>query len=557
VSTAEAVACLRRGDLPGAEAAVVRALDQNPSDVEALNMRAMLRHQRGDIAGAIEAMSAVLTVTPMDVAAHFNRATLLHQAGRLEEAVHGYARALDLEPRDVTAWVQCAAAERALGRHEDAARSCARALEIDPRNPTALNDGAAAYARLGRFEEALALFDRLVKADPESALAHANRGKVLAELGRFEEACAAYKKALIENPQHAPAWNNLGVARAALGRYDEAIEAYESASLGENQNFDAGHPLFNKAAALLVQGQYAKGFETYAQRFAAGATNAPPRVETAAPWSGERVDGLLRIRGEQGVGDQLLFTRLLPLVFARTPRVAIDCDPRIASLLKRAYPQLEAVLGPNEVSDDVSAHIAIGDVAGVLQLAPDDIAPLPIVMQADARRTDELRGKYQTLAQGRPIVGVAWASPRARLARPKTARLEHWGALLREPYFFVSLQYGDDRADVEAARRAFGCEIYRDESVDQMRSIEDFAAQLSALDRIVTISNTTAHVAGALGLACLVLVPPAFGLHWYWGLESAKTPWYPSLTLLRRALSAPWESQIEEAAALLRNALLR
>ncbi|HYD71568.1 MAG TPA: tetratricopeptide repeat-containing glycosyltransferase family protein, partial [Candidatus Binatia bacterium] len=465
-------------------------------------------------------------------------------------------RALELEPRDVAAWTQCAAAERALGRHDDAARSCERALEIDPRNRTALNDGGAALAKIGRFEEALELFDRLVKVDPDSASAHTNRGKVLAEMGRYEEACSAYKRALVANPNHAPTWNSLGVARAALGRYAEAIDAYESASLGENQNFDAGHPLFNKATALLLLGDYPRGFDSYAQRFAAKATNQPPRVEEAPRWDGERVDGVMRVRGEQGVGDQLLFTRLLPLVVARTPRVAVDCDPRIASLLKRAYPRLESVLAPSEIARDVRAHIAMGDIAGVLKLGPKDIAALPVAMSADAEQTREFRVKYEALANGRPIVGIAWASPRAKLARSKSAALEHWGALLREPYFFVSLQYGDNRADIEAAEAAFGCEIHRDENVDQLRSIEDFAAQLAALDCIVTVSNTTAHVAGALGLKCLVLVPPTHGLHWYWGVEGATTPWYPTLSLVRRALGAPWDEQIAEAAGAVRTALL-
>jgi tetratricopeptide (TPR) repeat protein len=556
MSTAEAVACLRRGDFAGAESAVARALAANPRDVEALNVRAMLRHQRGDMAGAIEAFNAVLATSPKDVGAQFNRATLLHQAGRLEEAVHGYARALDLEPRDVTAWIQRAAAERVLGRLDDVARSCARALEIDPNNPAALNEGAAALGKLGRLEEALALFDRLVKLTPESPSAHTNRGKTLSELGRFEEAAKSYQAAIRANPNHAPAWNNLGVARAALGRYQEAIEAWDSASLGENQNFDAGHPLFNKATALLLRGDYALGFELYARRFAAGATKAPPGVEAAPAWRGERLDGLLRIRGEQGVGDQILFTRLLPLVLERTPRVAVDCDPRLAGLLRRAYPQLESVLAPNQMCTETDAHIAMGDLPGVLNLAPDDIAPLPVAMKADAGKAAALREKYRRFGESKPVIGIAWASPLAKLARSKRAALEHWGALLREPYLFVSLQYGDDRADIDAARSQFGCHLMHDDSIDQMRSIEDFAAQLAALDGIVTISNTTAHVAGAIGLPALVLLPPAHGLHWYWGVEGPRTPWYPSLHLVRRALDASWESQIASAAGQLRNALL-
>jgi len=251
---------------------------------------------------------------------------------------------------------------------------------------------------------------------------------------------------------------------------------------------------------------------------------------------------------EQGVGDQLLFARLLPLVLDRTPRVVVDCDPRLAPLLKRAHPQLEAVLAPNEVHFNTAAEIAMGDIAGVLKLTSDEIARLPPALSADAEKARALRKKYEMLAQGRPIVGVAWASPNAKLAREKSAAIEHWGALLRQPYFFVSLQYGDVSADTAAARVAFGCEIYADDRIDQMQSLDDFAAQLTALDRIVTVSNTTAHVAGSLGLNCTVLAAPGRGLFWYWGAEGETTPWYPSLRILRRPIDGRWESQIAVAA---------
>lgn len=556
MSVQEASALLRAGDLPGAEKAIDRQLAAYPGDIAALNIRAMIRHQRGDIAGAIEAMGAAIAVDGGDVHAHFNRATLLHQAGRLEEAVHGYAGALAMEPRDVTAWVQRATAERALGRHADVVTSCEAALEVDPRNPQALNELLAALGRLERLDEALAVADRLLYVSADSASAHTNRGKILSALGRFEEAAMAYKFALDVNPKHAPAWNNLGVAYMALGRHRDAIEAYERASLGENQNFDAGHPLFNTATALLLTGEYARGFEFYAQRFAANATSAPLRVEPAPAWHGERIEGVLRVRGEQGVGDQLLFTRLLPLVLERTPRVVLDCDPRIAGLLARGYPELEAVLAPNDVRGGIGAHLAMGDLPRVLRVTPGDIATMPVRLKADAAKTATLRSEYETLAEGRRIVGIAWASPRAKSARSKGAPLAEWGALLREPYFFVSLQYGDVRADIEAARAEFGATIAVDESIDQMRSIEDFAAQVAALDCVVTVSNTTAHVAGALGVKAFVLAPPAHGLHWYWGAQGDATPWYPGLTLVRRALGAPWEGQVAAAAALARNALL-
>ena len=64
------------------------------------------------------------------------------------------------------------------------------------------------------------------------------------------------------------------------------------------------------------------------------------------------------------------------------------------------------------------------------------------------------------------------------------------------------------------------------------------------MDLIITISNTTAHVAGALGVPCWVLVPAGKGQFWYWFLDREDSPWYPSLRLFRQATPGVWADVI-------------
>ncbi len=548
MSIADVIACLQRGDAAGADARLAEIIAREPRNAEALNLRAVLKQQRGDLAGALSDIDAAVAIDPKQPTAHFNRGNLLLAARRFEDAAAAFARAVELAPHDAAAWVHKAAAERQAGRDADAAESCVQALHHEPNNLAALNDGAAALGRLERFDEALALIDRLIALKSRSASAHTNRGKILVGLERWGDAVAAYRQALDCDAQHAPAWNNLGVALARVGRYAEAIEAYDRAAQSPATHFDQGHPVFNKSVSLLLLGEYARGFKAYAQRFAAGAVPRSPCADAAPEWDGAKIDGPLRIWSEQGVGDQLMFLRLLPLVFERTPNVVIDSDPRLAAMLRRAYPQLANIVAPH-ATHEAAAQIAMGDLARVLDIAPDMIATLPVTISASADTVARLRAKYEALAQGRPIIGIAWASPKASLARLKSAAIEHWGDLLSQPYYFVSLQYGDASSDIAAARGQFGCDIHVDDAVDQMRSIEDFAAQIAALDHIVTISNTTAHVAGAIGARCLVMLPPARGLTWYWGLEGERMPWYPNLRLVRGAPGASWSDLIGAATA--------
>ncbi|MND00991.1 hypothetical protein D3C83_197940 [compost metagenome] len=57
---------------------------------------------------------------------------------------------------------------------------------------------------------------------------------------------------------------------------------------------------------------------------------------------------------------------------------------------------------------------------------------------------------------------------------------------------------------------------------------------------MITISNTTAHMAGALGVNGAVLLPASRGLMWHWFDSMEGSPWYPSLTLLRQKTDGDW-----------------
>lgn len=49
------------------------------------------------------------------------------------------------------------------------------------------------------------------------------------------------------------------------------------------------------------------------------------------------------------------------------------------------------------------------------------------------------------------------------------------------------------------------------------------------------MSNTTAHLAGALGVPTIVLLPEAFPVFWHWGHAGDECTWYGAVRLLRHA----------------------
>src|SRR3546814_6681456 len=93
-------------------------------------------------------------------------------------------------------------------------------------------------------------------------------------------------------------------------------------------------------------------------------------------------------------------------------------------------------------------------------------------------------------------------------------RISDWSSDVYSSVLWISLQYGDCAEDLAALRGA-GIAIHDDPAIDSFRDLDGFAAQIAALDEVVTVSNTTVHVAGGLAVSCRLLLPAGRGRLWY------------------------------------------
>ena len=135
--------------------------------------------------------------------------------------------------------------------------------------------------------------------------------------------------------------------------------------------------------------------------------------------------------------------------------------------------------------------------------------------------------------------------------RRVSAPLSAWGPILSSlDATFISLQYGRHDAEIDAARAAFGVNIHRDFNINPLTDLDGFAAQVDAMDAVVTVDNSTLPMAAGLG-------KPVFGLmacsaDWRWLFDREDSPWYPTLKIFRQAKAGDWSAAIDGAAAALR-----
>jgi len=273
---------------------------------------------------------------------------------------------------------------------------------------------------------------------------------------------------------------------------------------------------------------------------------AVARKDTAGarPWAGEALGGrhvLMRRRYRQ-LGAELRQARFIASVAANSATCTVAVEPRLVQLFTRSFPRARIVANDAPVPCDF--EMSYEDAASLYGRTGDAIRAAFVPLAADEAVTREMRTRYRTGPQ--PLVGISWHSTNERKHLPA---LEDWRPLLSsERHRVVSLQYGDVGQDIAAFRAMARNEVIVDPTVDQMTDMDRFAAQVAALDFVVTISCTAAHLAGAMGKPTMVL------LHedetQTWPFEGDSSPWYPTGRLVRKKPGETWTDVIEAAARL-------
>lgn len=482
----------------------------------------------------------------------YRRGEALREAGRGDEALEAYSRAVALDPELAAGWFELGHLHRHGGRLAEAAEAFETVTRLRPDFVEALSNLSAVFREQGQLDHAQAALRRAVELAPNSAELRYNLGIVLRDLGRVEDAAAAQRQAIALKPDYARAHGALGALLMRTSRHEEAVTALRRA-VEIDPDFADAH--VNLAMALLERGRLAEGLEEYAWRPAMKQFERRWAKAGLPLWDGARLaDGVLLVVAEQGIGDEILYAGLLVDAAARTPRIVFECSSRLVALFARSFPGLEVVpcIEPRHrrlSASDIRAICPLGHLPSLFRRDFSEFQRRGGYLVADAARASMLGSRYRALGSG-PVIGLSWRSTNPQLGPAKSLALEAWHRVLAVPGVnFVDLQYGDTAGELAMIGKTMGIAIHHDPTIDPLADLDGFAAQVSAMDLVISVSNATLHVAGALGKPAWALMPEGPGLPWYWFRDRDDSPWYPSLRLYRQAAPGAWGPVIEHVAA--------
>lgn len=523
-----------------------RAAATDPAFVEAVKNRGDIFQIMGNHSQAIVNYDQVLANGQPYPEVLNNRGASLQYLRRIDEALADYDRALVLKPSYVLAMKNRGKALETLRRYEEALASYRRALKTDKDSIDCLAGVASALRALKRFDEALNVCDQVLSKKSDDLQTLNIRGVALRDMQRYEDSLICFDRAIALKPNHLEALVNRGTTLHEMGRSEDALMAFDRALSFQPEHAEAH---WNRSLTLLMNRRFAEGWEEFEWRLKC------PNITTRAGafhqprWNGENPkQGALLIWGEQGVGDEILYAGMIDDLVARDISIVWDVDARLRPLIARNYPSVRTITratppDPATRETTISAQISTASLGQYLRR---NSASFPIhrraYLKADGNKTRDYRAKLLKNGATR-LIGVSWVSQNLDFGVHKSMPLAHWAPLWKNAgtdACFVDLQYGDTADE----RAAAPFEIAHVDGLDLFHDLDGLAALIAACDLVITVSNTTAHLAGALGIPAWVLLPKGNGRLWYWGADQTTSLWYPSVTLFRQQTPGNWKDVI-------------
>jgi hypothetical protein len=338
---------------------------------------------------------------------------------------------------------------------------------------------------------------------------------------------------------------------------------------------------WHKAMALLELRKWAEAWDFHESRLVEGGANYNIATRNyhgpdgMTPWWDGGTAGFIEeaehgaferqatvvIHGEQGMGDEIMFSSCIKDAIATGANIILEPSPRLEKLFKRTFPEA-AVYGTDHVDgrkwiEELGRpdfKCAVGSLPKFYRRREEDFPGTPYLTPDRGKRawwSDKLKA-----LGSKPRIGLAWQGGVA--STRNDARSFHpmqFAPLFHHDVAWVSLQYDSTaRQNVEDVKRELGVKITHwpkaveshDPETKKPNDLDELAALISKLDLVISVCQTAVHFAGALGVPCLCLTPSQPSWR-YSAIESMRMPWYNSVKLIRQPIgTTDWAPVIAE-----------
>jgi len=442
------------------------------------------------------------------------------------------------------------------------------------------------YFELKEYDNAISHYNLSLELNESCYRSYNNIGIIYNILEDYVKASISFEKSILINPKFDEVWNNFAVLKLNIGDYQGAISFHLKASqlnpldetnlynhaivyketgnlTKEIQYYDealkikpkSGQINFNKSVAFLNNENFEKGWDLYDWRWEVKLLNNKV-TKPFVKFNFDKYYKKILIQAEQGLGDEILFTTIAKEFISYADKLTISLDKRLIHLFRISMPDI-TFIDRNEIVnfDNYNAVLSMGDLGQYIRRSNKDFLQnrsKPLISQ----KLENEKLDYILKKSIKPLIGISWYSSNNKGWKKKNISLMEMVKVFEGiDCNIISLQYGDFSKEIEEINNTYGLNIINLKEVDIYNNIDDLSFIIQKCDLVISTSNTTVHIAGAIGKPVWLLLP--FISDWKWFKNRTDSLWYPNFKIFRQNSDRSWGEVIKEIRNILNKTIIR
>ena len=430
------------------------------------------------------------------------------------------------------------------GELEEAEKLYNEILAKEPENKDILYNLGLIYNAKNDYKNEIKVLEKTIETENCEFEIYFRLGLAYKNIFEFEKAEKAYLKAIKKNPENGKTYYNLAIVYLSLNQPEKAIKNFKICIDKNPDDFEAKY--FLSLAYFRIK-DYKKGekyFENRLCRDTAIKTQYavyPNIMENSKLWQGEDIsDKTLYTYYEAGFGDMIMFARYLPALRKRCKKLILKPQRELYQLFKENFSDIEVMdFFAEEKNTHFDYHIPFLSIPYVLGLNnTKTFIGHDGYLKAKDEKIKYFKEKY--FNNNKFKIAIKWQGN----------TFYETGRVIDVEAFSPLFEISDTK--IYSAQTFEGSENFKIlsdkyEITDLSPDFKDFsytAGALKNVDFVISSDSSLAHLAGAMGIPCIILLP--YNYNWRWHMDLNKCDWYDSVKLHRLGKTQTWAELMKE-----------
>ena len=453
---------------------------------------------------------------------------------KFKEAEVTFLKIIELEPNDFDHYFNLANLYKETKAYDKCINTLQLALKVRPSDKKALILLGANYYQVKNYKKAIHCANFILEKYPLSIESLNLKAISDIELGKFKDAIDCFTKILSLKGEEPGILSDIAACYIFSG---DLTNAKKFIQLSGN-NIGAR---YNNSLIDLTYGEYLNGWKEFELGLKNNSRNlkkGSEKFKNIPDFDPKVHKRSILLIGEQGIGDEIMYSTIIGDLSKKVKKIFLYCDKRLELIFKDKFPFLEFI-DNNYNLNNIESKLPIGSLARIFRNYEKDFYD-----NLEKNLITECNSNLLKLSS-RINIGLSWHTENLQFGPERNINLNSLIPIFENKKLnFINLQYGNHEYEINNLETKIGKKIFLKDSIDNKNDIYGLAKKIKKCDLVITIDNSTVHLAGFLNKKTFLLLP--FVADWRWQLHRNDTPWYNSVKLFRQSKKFEWDPVISK-----------